>query len=183
MRLVTLSILAIPFLIACGSDLSSSSLYSSQESKVEYVVDSDISACNKKLTNELVDSVIYASEKIGEACEKQNKNMNDNGYRRCPTNTCMSVHQKGGMQAPSMEIKVSNHSGSSSFGYGSFGSSYSRGSTSTGTNLDKVYITVSLKMNLAKDPDQISCINPLSPQSVDRVMQEVIELNKKDDSC
>ena len=138
--------------------------------------DSGINKCSIETTDQLVDKTITAAEKIGQACERQNENMAENGYRRCPTNTCMSTHEKGGMTAPSMEITISNSSRSSSFGYGSFSSYSGTASSNTG---NKVYVTVTMKINLAKNPDKITCINPLSPNSIDRVIEEVLKVNNE----
>lgn len=130
-------------------------------------------------SNKLIDSVIYAANQIGLACERQNEQMRQGKSGSCPTNMCLSQYEVGGLQAPSMELRVQNGTGSTSFGFGSFGSS-------TGTsrrNADLIFVTVSIKMNLRRDPDKIVCVNPLSPASIDRIHQEILDLNKRTNHC
>ena len=130
-------------------------------------------------TEQLIDNVIYASTRIGQACEQQNIEMKAKGYDRCPTNTCLSSFEVGGLQAPVMDIKIQNGTGSSSFGYSSY-------SSTTGTsrrNADLIFVTVGMKFSLAKDPDKIICVNPLSPSSIDRVQQEIVKLNERTNYC
>lgn len=174
MRLLAKALI-IFFFISCGTDQNVSNLSSTEPSEDIVLEES----CVTEVTEKLIDNAIFTAEKIGNACEKQNKAMAKNGYDRCPTKSCMSTHKIGGKTAPTMEIKVTNSSGSSSFGYSSM-SSYSMGGRGTG---DTVYVTLTLNMSLGKNPDEITCVNPLSPVSIDKIMEEIINLNKKTKSC
>ena len=180
-KFLATTLLASATLLSCG-DLSSTSVLSNQQSQSSNYTDSfeiDADECMTEMTDRLVDSVIFAAQRISMACEKQNIAMEQNGYVRCPTNSCMATHEIGGIKAPSMEIKLTNSSGSSSFGYSSYSSSSSRSTR----NNQNIYVTVTVKMNLAADPDKILCVNPISPDSIDKVIAEVISLNTKTNTC
>lgn len=180
LKFSSLALVYLP-LVSFGQVDNLSSMNFFENDPTDLVEDFEIDAdgCMVNYTDQLVNSVIYAAERISLACERQNIAMKENGYERCPTNSCMSTHEIGGLQAPSMEIKLSNSSGSSSFGY----SSYSRTSSTSSRNTTNIFVTVTLKMNLAKDPDKILCVNPLSPASIDKVLGEVINLNSTTNAC
>lgn len=170
--------------VSCG-DASISQLESTRQHepiddpnalKSEFSVEE---TCAKKRTVALVEEVLLAAELIGKSCEKQNVLNAQNGYVRCPINSCMNSYENGGLQAPSMEITITNSESSSSFSFGS-SSALSSGGRGAG---DQLYFTVTLKVNLTKDPDKIICVNPISPSSLDKVMDEIILLNRNNSSC
>lgn len=150
-------------------------------------------SCGTKFNEELTSSTLRSVQMFSDFCELQNKESAKNGYLRCPTGLCQTENKPGGVTTPTATISINNGTSSGGSSFGGFGGGTGFGGAGGGGIIGggglsdktpvfgkRVYVSLSLTLALARNPDQLTCVNPLRPDAINLVLKTVIEKTAKD---
>jgi hypothetical protein len=202
----TVSLGLVLSMISCGGAEKTEDTQSKLASDVQkkYGVRFDIPlSCGATRADAAVDTVIENARKFGEFCEKQNEMSAARGFMRCPYGLCQTESKPGGVVAPTVKLSINNGTsmggmfgGFGSYGMGSgsssktgSGSGFPGGGSGSGESDSvfgrRLYVSLELTLPLAKSPDQLTCVNPLSPDVMSSTLKEISKavLDSKDEPC
>jgi 2-dehydro-3-deoxyphosphooctonate aldolase (KDO 8-P synthase) len=150
--------------------------------------------------NATIDTIISDFEKVqtvlANLCEAENEKLEKDIGFRCPKTFCSTNFKEGTTEVPKFVITTnwtrnmsqstsaypSFGSGGSSSGFPSGGGTYSSNSKSNSSSQGLVF-SISLTLALGKTADTLTCDNPLSQASRDKLISEVLEISKQPDAC
>lgn len=170
-----LSVVGVFLFSGCGAgDISADSRLSSEFQK-NYGMRFDVPlACGGASADRAIDRVLENAQRMSDFCEVQNVRAAAAGYLRCPPGLCQNAPKPGGMSAPTLKFSINNGTSMSSM-FGGFGGGSSGGSGSGSDSVfgKRIYVSMEFMIPLARNPDEITCNNPLSPQVTDTMLIEI----------
>ena len=190
-RLCTFSAGSVFLLLAaCGlPDNDSGSQWASDFQKT-YGIRYDVPLkCGGPSAQQIIDVTLESAQKLSDFCEIQNVRAAQAGFLRCPVGLCQQEYQPGSLAAPTLKFVVNNGTSMSGMfgGYGGGSSDSSSGSGSGASAIfgKRIYVTMEFNIPLAKNPDQLSCVNPLNSTVQTTILTEIgkAALAAKNDPC
>jgi hypothetical protein len=171
-------------LTACGSpdNFGMSSLRS--EFQKTYGIRYDIPlTCGGPSARQILDVTLESAKRLSEFCEEQNVRAAQDGYLRCPVGLCQQEYSPGSVAAPTLKFSVNNGTSMSGM-FGGYGGG-SGDSGSTGVFGKKIYVSMEFNIPLAKNPDQLSCVNPMNSTVQTTILTEISKaaMAAKNDPC
>jgi hypothetical protein len=158
----------------CGSEVVETQSKTLSESQRTYGMMYDIPLyCGGNSAAQTLDLVIESARRLSAFCELQNIETAKDGYLRCPTGLCQQEYSPGSRAAPTMKFTVSNGSSMSSMFGGYGGSGGGSGGSSDSVFGSRIYVTMEFNIPLARTPDVLACVNPLSASVQSSILNEI----------
>jgi hypothetical protein len=158
----------------CGSEVVETQSKTLSESQRTYGMMYDIPLyCGGNSAAQTLDLVIESARRLSAFCEMQNIETAKGGYLRCPTGLCQQEYSPGAKAAPTMKFTVSNGSSMSSMFGGYGGSGGGSGGSSDSVFGSRIYVTLEFNIPLARTPDVLACVNPLSASVQSSILNEI----------
>lgn len=171
-KLLLSAMAAALFVSGCGREAQETqSRLMNQPQQRTYGMKYDVPLyCGGNSAAQTLELVIDSARRLSEFCELQNVETSKAGYLRCPTGLCQQEYSPGSKAAPTMKFTVSNGSSMS----GMFGG-YGGGSSGSSDSVfgSRIYITLEFNIPLARSPDVLACVNPLSASVQSTILSEI----------
>ncbi|NBW82960.1 hypothetical protein EBR21_14510 [bacterium] len=179
---------ATTFLVTgCGRDESVHQSKLSSEFQKTYGARFDVPlTCAGVSASQALDVVLESARRLSDFCEFQNQRAAAGGYLRCPSGLCQQEYRPGSVAAPTLKFSVNNGTSMGSM-FGGFGGS--GGSTGSGSGDSvfgkRIYVSMEFNIPLAKNPDELACVNPLNSTVQTSIMNEITKaaLAAKNEPC
>jgi hypothetical protein len=187
-RAILLSALtAVVSISGCGQSENPTDSRINSEFQKNYGMRFDVPlTCGGASADRAIDRVLENAQRLSDFCEAQNVRAGAAGYLRCPPGLCQNTPKPGGMSAPTLKFSINNGDSMSSM-FGGFGGGSSGGSGSGSDSVfgKRIYVSMEFMIPLARNPDEITCNNPLSPQVTDTILLEIgkAALAAKNEPC
>lgn len=141
--------------------------------------------CSGVSPSQALDAVLDSARRLSDFCELQNEKTAAAGYLRCPTGLCQQEYRPGSVAAPTMKFTVNNGSSMSSMFGGYSGSGGSGSGSSDGVFGKRIYVSIEFNIPLAKNPDELACVNPLNSTVQTTILNEISKaaLAAKNEPC
>jgi hypothetical protein len=170
-RLLLATFSAVFALSGCGSDSPATESKVLSEPQRTYGMMYDVPLyCGGNSASQTLELVIESARRLSEFCELQNVQTAKSGYLRCPTGLCQQEYSPGSKAAPTMKFTVSNGSSMSSM-FGGYGGG--SGGSSDSVFGSRIFITLEFNIPLARTPDALACVNPLSASVQSTILNEI----------
>ncbi|NBO38185.1 hypothetical protein EBU99_06350 [bacterium] len=182
---VSVVLFAIVQLMGCGHESSEKLSHLASDVQKNYGISYDVPLkCGGSSAAQTIDIVLESAERLSDFCEKQNVVAASQGYLRCPVGLCQQEYKPGSVAAPTMKFSINNGSSMSGM-FGGFGGSSGGSSGSDSVFGKRLYVTLEFNLPLARSPDELACVNPMSSSVQSTILNEITKaaLNASSQPC
>lgn len=182
----TSSVLVLGALLGCGTAHESGQSRVQSEFQKNYGMRFDVPlTCGGVSAEQTLNIVLESARRLSDFCEVQNVKSAAAGYLRCPVGLCQQEYRPGSVAAPTMKFNINNGTSMGSM-FGGYGGGSSGGSTGNDSVFGKrIYVSLEFTIPLAKNPDELACVNPLSSTVQTTMLSEIgrAALAAKNEPC
>lgn len=180
------SLLVLGALLGCGTAHESGQSQIQSEFQKNYGMRFDVPlTCGGVSAEQTLNIVLESARRLSDYCEIQNTKAAAAGYLRCPVGLCQQEYRPGSVAAPTMKFNINNGTSMSSM-FGGYGGGSSGGSTGSDSVFGKrIYVSLEFTIPLAKNPDELACVNPLNSTVQTTMLSEIgrAALAAKNEPC
>jgi len=171
---ISVACISATAVVGCGNEVGETQSKTLSEPQRTYGLMYDVPLyCGGNSAAQTLDLVIESARRLSAFCELQNIETAKAGYVRCPTGLCQQEYSPGSKAAPTMKFTVSNGSSMSSMFGGYGGGGGGSGGSSDSVFGSRIYITLEFNIPLARTPDVLACVNPLSSSVQSTILSEI----------